>query len=270
MNGLATPAPTANYYYINPGDFAKAVNLSVPVGGTAGKLYVDAVAGGTGAIPASKFAKVFPGQATVNYSDATGKISFVFNSLPYYLAAPIQIHAEDADTVTSSGADGSINILQGRLRLFNALGSEKANLGMPLRAEYWTGNSWVLNAADSITVIPAGSVALLDYSGTLTAANLGASHVAGTTLSGGLGSIVLAMPSPIATGSVDLAINLGTGTADQSCLTVHPATTGAASPWLRSIYGDCAATYNSDPSARGSFGIYGPETRKTIHSRELF
>ena len=276
MNGLATPAPTANYYYINPGDFAKAVNLSVPVGGTTGKLYVDAVAGGTGAIPASKFANVVPGQATVNYSDATGKISFVFDSLPYYLAAPIQIHAEDADTVTSSGANGSINILQGRLRLFNAFGSEQANLIMPLQAQYWTGNSWVLNSADSVTVIPAASVALWDYTGTLNAMNLGPSHVStGTTptLSGGLGSIVLTMPfptSPTATGSVDLAVNLGTGIADQSCFTTHPATTGAAIPWLRSIYGDCAATYNSDPSARGSFGIYAPETRKTIHLRELF
>ena len=264
----AAGSPTANYY--NAGGYAKNVNLSVPVGGTTGQLYVDVVAGGAGAVPASKFVNVNPGEGKVNYSDATGKISFVFNSLPYYLAPPIQIHAEDADSVTSSGANGSIIIRQGRLRVFNAFGSERANLSLPLQAEYWTGKSWVLNSADSFTVIPAGSVALSGYLGTLSAVNLGASHVSGTTLAGGQGSIVLAMPSPAATGSVDLAINFGTGAADQSCLTSHPGTTGAAIPWLRSIYGDCAATYDRDPSARGSFGIYAPETNRTIHVRELF
>ncbi len=263
-------APTANYYYINPGDFAKAVNLSLPVGGAAGQLYVDAVAGGTGAVPAGKFLNLNPGEGKGNYSDATGRISFVFNALPFYLALPIQIHAEDADTVTSSGANDSINIRHGRLRLFNAFGSDKADLSLPLRAEYWTGNSWVLNSADSFTLVPAVSIGLSGYSGTLSAVNLGASHVVGTTLAGGQGSIVLTKPSPVATGSVDLAINLGTGAADQSCLSVHPATTGAAIPWLRSIYGNCAVTYDRDPSARGSFGIYAPESRKSIHVRELY
>jgi MSHA biogenesis protein MshQ len=263
----AAASPTANYYYLNPGDFAKNVNLSVPVG--TGQLYVDAVAGGAGAVPAGKFVNTNPGEGKINYSDATGKISFVFASLPHAEQA-IQVHAEDADTVTSSGANGNINIRQGRLRLFNAFGSEQANLSMPVQAEYWTGNSWVLNSADSFTVIPAGSIALSGYLGTLSAANLGASHIAGTTLANGQGSIVLAMPSPTATGSVDLAINLGVGAADQSCLTTHPGTTGAAIPWLRSIYGSCAATYDRDPSARGSFGVYAPETRKTVHVRELF
>ena len=264
MNGLSTPTPTANYN--SAGGFSKSVDLSVPVGGTTGKLYVDTAQGGTGAVPASNFAL---GVGTVDRSVSTGKISFVFNSLPNAEQA-IQIHAEDADTVTSSGANGSINIRHGRLRVFNAFGSEKADLSLPLRAEYWTGNSWVLNSADSFTVIPAGSIALSGYSGTLSAVNLGASHVTGTTLAGGQGSIVLTMPTPTATGSVDLAINLGAGAADQSCLASHPATTGAAIPWLRSIYGNCAITYDRDPSARGSFGIYAPETKRTIHVRELF
>ena len=258
---------TANY--TNAGGYAKDINLSVPVGGATGQLYVDAVAGGTGAIPAAKFLNLVPGEGKVNYTDATGKISFVFNSLPYAEQA-IQIHAEDADTVTSSGANGAINIRHGRLRIFNAFGGEKADLSLPLRAEYWTGNSWTINSADSFSVVPAASVALSGYTGTLSAANLGASHVTGATLVAGQGSIVLTKPSPVATGSVDLAINLGAGAADLSCLAAHPASTGAAIPWLRSIYGSCAVTYDRDPSARGSFGIYAPETRKTIHVRELY
>jgi len=154
------------------------------------------------------------------------------------------------------------------LRAFNAFGSEKAALGLPLRAEYWSGNSWLINADDNFSVIPNTSIAL----SVVAPATLGTS-AAGTTLVGGQGSIVLAIPTPGATGntgSVDVAINLGAGAADQSCLAVHPATTGAAIPWLRSINGNCATSYDRDPAARGSFGIYAPETRKTIHVRELF
>jgi len=264
----ASAAATANYY--NAGGYAKSINLSLASGGGSGQLYVDAVAGGTGAVPAAKFLNLNPGEGKVNYSDATGKLSFVFNALPH-AEQVIQIHAEDADTVTSPGANGNIAIRHGRLRLFNAFGSEKANLSMPLRAEYWTGNSWVLNSADSFTVLPAASIALSGYTGTLSdPTNFGASHITGTTLAGGQGNIVLNQPSPTATGSVNLTINLGAGAADQSCLGIHPATTGAAIPWLRSINGNCAVTYDRDPSARASFGIYAPETRKTIHMRELY
>ena len=260
-NALATPTVTANYAAST--GFSKDVNLSAPVGD--GQLYVDAVAGGAGAVPAGSFL------LGVGKSDqsvpADKKISFVFASLPHAEQA-IQIHAEDADTVTSSGANGNINIRHGRLRVFNAFGSEKAALSLPLRAEYWSGNSWLINADDNFSVIPNTSVAL----SVVLPATLGTSAT-GTTLVGGQGSVVLAIPTAGGTGntgSVDLAINLGTGAADQSCLFVHPGTTGAAIPWLRSINGNCAATYDRDPAARGSFGIYAPETRKTIHVRELF
>ena len=65
-------------------------------------------------------------------------------------------------------------------------------------------------------------------------------------------------------------MTLGATTTDQSCLAAHPATTGAALPWLRSQQGSCAATWDRDPAARASFGIYAPETRKTLHVREIF
>jgi MSHA biogenesis protein MshQ len=91
------------------------------------------------------------------------------------------------------------------------------------------------------------------------------------TLSGGQGTLTLSAPTGASTGSVDLAINLGSGTApDQACTTTHPSLTGAGVPWLRSQNGTCAATWDRDPSARASFGIYSPETKKTVHAREIF
>ena len=78
------------------------------------------------------------------------------------------------------------------------------------------------------------------------------------------------MIDPSATGSLDLALNLGSASADQSCLSVHPASTGSALPWLRAQQGSCSAAWDRDPAARASFGIYAPETRKTLHVRELY
>jgi uncharacterized repeat protein (TIGR01451 family) len=170
----------------------------------------------------------------------------------------------------------------GRLTLSNAFGSEKSSLNIPVQVQYWSGNSWVINSSDSSTVLPLASVALSGYTGNLSAANLGASHIAclaapisycdassNIRVVNGIGYIQLTAPDGAATGSVDLAINLGTSGGDQSCLASHGGTV-ASLVWLRSRNGSCATTYDRDPSARASFGVYSPETKKTIHIRELY
>jgi hypothetical protein len=186
-------------------------------------------------------------------------------------AAPL-----DADGVTMPAAPlGAATPLRfGRLRLSNVFGSEKGALQVPVQTQYWSGNSWVQNSADSCTSIPAAAVvraAYLDNKGAV--AGGWTSSVSAISIAGGNGSLTLGAPSPAATGSVEIALNLGTTATDQSCLAAHPSSTGAALPWLRSQYGSggaCAALWDRDPSARASFGIYVPETRKTVHVRELF
>ena len=153
----------------------------------------------------------------------------------------------------------------GRLRISNAFGSEKSSLAMSVQAHYWSGSSWVLSSLDSCTSVPASAVALTPV---LTGG--AATSASAVTLAGGTGTLTLAKPTPVGTGYVDVAINLGATTMDQACLSGHPATTGAALPWLRSQNGSCATTYDRDPSARGSFGIYAPETTKSIHVREQY
>jgi MSHA biogenesis protein MshQ len=244
--------------------------------------------GGTGTSP--NFAKSVTlsdaptlGLGSFNGTDAVAATLFgagVANATPAYSFGSKQtaqqtltVRATDADTVSSSGyAEGSTALRSGRLRLFNAFGSEKSALQMQLQAEYWSGSVWALNNLDSCTALTASAVALSNYrSGqggaggwTTTASTSGA-------LSGGRGTLTLAAPSGGSTGSVDVALNLGNGAgADQACTSSHPATTGAAVPWLRSQNGSCAATWDRDPSARASFGIYSPETRKTVHVREIF
>lgn len=158
-------------------------------------------------------------------------------------------------------SSASTKVRFGRLRLFNAFGSEKSDLAMPVQAQYWGGNSWVLNSADGCANLPANAFNLVGApTGTSASAVL---------LTGGVGTLTLTKPSPVATGSFDVAANLGLSGNDQSCLTSHGGT-AAGLPWLRSQNGNCAITYDRDPSARATFGIYAPETKKTIHVREQF
>lgn len=199
-------------------------------------------------------------------------------------------------TVAESGGNGVSNstaltaanvpVRSGRLRIFNKFGSEKQALDIVVQSQYWADKAWVLNAKDNCTAIPLAAVSLSGYK-----TNQGVATTAWTTtasakspyeatvngqpgmkLSGGQGVISLSAPNPAATGSVDVALNLGlTGsTTDASCLSTHATTTGAGLTWLRSRNGSCATTYDRDPSARATFGIYAPETTKTIYGRELY
>jgi hypothetical protein len=185
------------------------------------------------------------------------------------------LRAIDSNAVSSSGfAEGNTPLRSGRLKLSNAFGSEKAALVVPVQAQYWSGSAWIQNSADNCTSLPAAAVVRAGYLDARGAATTAwTSSVSAISIASGAGTLTLGAPSPTRTGSLDLALNLGATTADQSCFASHPASTGAALPWLRSQNGSsgaCAAAWDRDPSARASFGIYSPETRKAVHARELF
>lgn len=242
----------------------------------------------------SGFANVAPPTLTASAFATDGSASSPGSADPLALSytqalgapATISICAKDADGVNSHGqAQASLLVRNGRLKLSNAFGSEKANLPMPIQAQYWSGSSWLLASDDTCTgvVLAAATpaVALSGYVGALTTGNMGPSHATAISAAGpGKWSLILGKPSPSATGSVNVALNLGSGSADQSCLFKAPATppvtSGANLPWFRGQYGSvypdgsaCPAT-GRDPSARGTFGVYAPETKKSIHVRELY
>lgn len=257
-NGLSSPGTTVNY----DGSSATAPNLAQAM------ALSDAPALGVGSFGSTgTFA---PALFTAGVATSTAPAYSYSSKLTP--ERTLVVRATDADAVSSTGyAEGSTLLRSGRLRLSNAFGSEKAALVMTVQAQYWGGNAWVPNSADSCSVLPAASIVrsnYLDHRGAGTSAwTTTASSVA---ISSGSGTLTLSAPSPASTGSVDIALNLGATTTDQSCLATHPASTGAALPWLRSLQGSCAATFDRDPAARASFGIYAPETRKTMHVREIF
>lgn len=190
--------------------------------------------------------------------------------------ATLIVRTTDSDSISSAGAtEGSMPLRSGRLRISNAFGPQASALALAVEAQYWSGKSWIKNSLDSCTSIPSAAVArfnpLTPSGATSGAMNNTASAI---PVASGAGTLTLSAASPAAAGSLDLAINLGSTTSDAACSSVaRPASTGAALPWLRSQYGSaggCGSAWDRDPSARASFGIFSPETRKSIHAREIF
>lgn len=156
-------------------------------------------------------------------------------------------------------------IRSGRLRIASRFGRVGAPLELPVTAEYWTGSSWVLNDRDGFSLVPGGAIAQTAVADSRGNGAKPQVPVHGNVqLSGGTAKLQV---TGSAAGWIDIAFNLGAGTAqDQSCLKVAPvpASTGAGLPWLQSAAG-CV-----DPSGRATFGIFAPESRRIIHVREVF
>lgn len=228
--------------------FSKAVTLTAAGSPGAG-------AWSSASVPASAFAA---GVASV-------QPAYTYTSK---LTSPSSLVARgtDADGVTSNGGtEPTVPVRSGRLSLESGVSSETAALDLILSADYWTGSAWVRSTDDNCTVVPASAIASSNKS------NAAATYaVSSIPLTSGVGAVRLT-PSTSgadAAGSLDVAIALGVGGVDASCLASHGGI-GAGLPWMRSRFGACNATYTQDPAARATFGVYRPETAKQMHLREL-
>jgi len=183
----------------------------------------------------------------------------------------ITVRAADTDGVSSSGyTEGSVALRSGRLKLSNAFGTGESALAMQVQTQYWSGKTWIISAGDSCTSVPANAVALSNYTNAHGAAGSWTTTPSVITISNGIGTLSLSTPSPSGTGSVDVALNLGSTAADNACMGTHPATTAGNLSWLRARNGNCAVTFDRDPVARATFGVYAPETRKTVYVRPIY
>jgi len=282
-NRNSSACPTTAYAY--GGEPFRAVVTALNMAGATTQNYAGAharnisfeVLGGAAGDNASAGAGLTAAAFTLGAATAVDP-SYTFTNK---LSAPrtISLRAREAgtDPVSSSAAtEEGLAVRSGRLRLSNAFGSEKSALNVPLVAEYWTGQAWVKNGDDHCTTLPASAVAVSNVrshtgasGGWTTSASLATTTAAG-------GNFTLMLSAPNASGTVDLALNLGSGANPQACLGNNPAATGAGLPWLRSRHGAgpnaaCAsAPWDRDPAARAAFGIYTPESKSTVHVRDLF
>ena len=231
-------ATTSNY---DDETFAKAVVLSEANG----------VAGGALA-PANIAAAGFnSGVATLARGDASPPTFTFARADPDPAPGTIRLRAVDGDGTSSvTGTEGTALIRIGRLRLSNVYGS-LSPLNMPVEAQFWTGNSWVRNSDDSCTAIATANIWRSVAGWTRTGPG---------TLAGGVGMISLV---PSAPGSATVCTDLG---ADHG---VACGATSAALPWLQSRWPG-AATWDNDPSATATFGVFSPEGRRGIYNREMY
>lgn len=212
------------------GDYAKVVALT-ETKGAAGGL-------GNATVDADKFASGVAHLDDMDKITATTAddpiVKFTFNAK---LTAParIALRAKDSDGVSSEGYEtgAETEIRSGRLRLTNAFGTVANPPKMPVRTQYWSGNSWI-NIDDACTK-PTTSQFSLDPSK--------ATPTLSTSEALGPWKILFANPNK---GTAKVCAGLDD---DLS--------------WLKNVDG-------SNPCARVTFGVYPAESKKTVHIRELY
>jgi MSHA biogenesis protein MshQ len=177
------------------------------------------------------------------------------------LSLTVSARPVDPDGVTTAVPTAAMSagtpLRFGVLALGSAYGSNLLALRLPVTAMYWNGTGLVPNTADTCTgaVLSNASIALgnqVQKPGTngSFSTSVMASPTLASTWSQGRGSIMLSAPSTA--GTAQVALNLGSGSTDASCIGWGVASTGSRLPWLRGNW--CGAAYAVDPSSLASFG----------------
>lgn len=163
---------------------------------------------------------------------------------------------------TAGGANdrtrvATVPLVFGRLRLDSATGAADRALALPATLQRWGGSSFETHTDDSCTTVPTSAVSFGNLRRSLTTADTAASGP--IVFSAGRGTLRLAAPGGGRSGTVDVALSLGSAALDASCLqpwtpgSGDAATAGAQLAHLRSAW--CGSSHDQDPAARASFGL---------------
>jgi MSHA biogenesis protein MshQ len=134
---------------------------------------------------------------------------------PTTIPTEVYIRAIDTDNATSlrgvASVEGGIEVVNGRIRVSNAYGSELLPLTMTVNAQYWNGANWALSTTDSATSFntklntAGGNVVPTIVQGPLAMGNINV--VSGGAVTVANGSSVFTLVKPNVTGMADIAIN---------------------------------------------------------------
>lgn len=217
--------------------------------------------------------------AAANFANGVQFQSNVTYKFPVKETAPATVTlraAEDdpgGDGVSSVGHEGVANqaeIRSGRIHLYNAYGSELADLSMPMLAEYYSSSTvgWIANTNDQCSSVSLS--AFTNYQGNLNAGETCVQDTGNPGISG-QGCPVLgpvseqyrSLPSP-ASGGYNLYLKAPGATNEGS---VDLSADLSAKTWLR--YDWDGSGSDDDPAARANFGLYRGSP-KHIYMRERF
>lgn len=177
---------------------------------------------------------------------------------------------------TSSGTCPAITLSttkmrHGRLKLSSIHGSERLNLPVPMKLEYWNGAGWATNTLDTCSIVAANNFSLNFPAGTAgkpnnLAACETALSIAGVTPAQKLN---LSAPGTGNNGWTDVTLNLA-GASGNQCVAVGAAGAVPVSvnaPWLQFHWVGPGIGWQN-PAARATFGIY-KNANEFIYLREL-
>lgn len=231
-------------------------------------------------------AEIDPGRATLTFSTGPDGLAFVRGGpvAPYAADITLSIDVRDADGVVAVGAgplgnpvtfgasggiafDGGDEIRYGRVRLSNAVGSERLRLPVPAVIEYFAGAAagFVANTDDTCTTdvgitldsftesLDAGETCVLD-NGAPGASGAGCAAAAPADER---------FADPADSGNLNLTLE-APGAGNSGSVTV----TANAPDWLEFDW-DAAAAGDEDPSATAAFGLYKGVSQQ-IYLRELY
>jgi len=230
-------------------------------------------------IPDPVIADLGGGTGTLTFSDGGVGLAFLRGApvAPFDAEIALSLDVIDEDGVTFAGnpvtfgsatAGGGIAFSAGkqqrwgRLTLTNAHGSELLPLAVPLHAEYYNGNGFVLNPDDGCTTLAAGTPSVpgdlvlasqvetnqRDGDIRVTAAAATTATLANSPFAAGDAGLSFSPPGAGNTGAVDIRVDL------------------MNLPWLLYDW-DGNGTHDNDPTGRASFGIFSGN-RNLIYLRE--
>lgn len=195
----------------------------------------------------------------------TASPTFNFTTSPT-IPSSIAIHALDTDGVASiaaavgppvvAGTEGTVPLRSGRVRVFNAYGSELLALPVSTVLEYYASaaSGWV-TGTDTCTALGASNFA---FSFPVNAANKLAACETAVAVAGAnpRPTVTLSAPGAGNNGWADLALNLGAAAAGNQCTAVGVAggtATTANAPWLQFNWLGAGV---ANPTSRVTFGVY--------------
>lgn len=245
-------SPLLNYRGSSTASFSFAKPVTLTDTASKGGITI----GGAGTVPVLAFnTGVNGGTANLNGSDASHPlVTYTFTVNP---SAPttIGIKATDSDNASSSGTAATSEIRSGRVRLFNAYGSERLDLPMSMRAEFWNG-VWQTHADDTCTTTT------LAFSAVTGAADIRANTCVRDSGSPGVSGMGCATAAVAARQFKEAGVSGFAG--DFNLWLQAPQSGGVFTPgalnvtatvpsWLQYPWVSATAT---NPSARATFGIY--------------
>jgi hypothetical protein len=181
----------------------------------------------------------------------------------------LDVDGAGGDDHTSLGATSELRF--GRLRVQNALASSGAiTLPVPIETQYWNGSAFVRNTLDGCTTLARANFTLSSYTLNLNACETRVSQ-ASVSFTGGTGTMSLAAPGVANNGLVLITPNLGSTASGNYCDTVggaELAATAANQSYLQGAWS--GATYDSNPSLRAAWGLFGSQPQNFIYQRENY